>query len=142
MDFGNDMFAEDMMAQQMENQQFMEQQMMQQQMMQEQSMLNQQQMMGQMIMMPQIMYDRYGNPRIHKKQALELLRYDLQTTTGCRIMKETKIDETPNLLRHCCVQCGISQLPKNDYPIPAIGVSVPYYFCRCCGSLYIYDEFM
>lgn len=142
MDFGNDMFAAEMTAQQMENQQFIQDQMVQQQIMQEQSMLNQQQMMSHMVMMPQIMYDRYGNPRIHKKQALELLRYNLQSTTGCCIMKETKIDEAPNLLRHCCYQCGISQLPKNEFPIPAIGVSIPYYFCKTCGSLYIYDEFM
>ena len=143
MDYGSGIgFPDDMMAQQMENQQFMEQQMWNQQMMQEQTMMNQQQMMNHMVMMPQIMFDRYGNPKIHKKQALEMLRYELQTTTGCYITKEYKIEETPNMVRHCCVQSGISQLPKYEYPVPALGVTIPYYFCKSCGTLFLCDEML
>jgi hypothetical protein len=143
MDYNGMGFAEDMMyQQQMMQDQFMQQQMMNQQMMQEQQMINQQQLMNQAFAAQQIMYDKYGNPKRNKQNLLKMLENNLQMYTGCPIMDVVKIDEQPNLVRHCCVQCGISQLPKNEYPIPELNVSIPYYFCKGCGKLFIYNDFM
>lgn len=144
---------------QMQSDMMQQQNMMMQQemMMQQQEMLMQQQMMMQqspnmMGMQPNIgMYqqpmgtvDRFGFVKYSRQQYLDILRNYVITNCQVAISKEQPILETPDNLRHCCVesQSKITMLPKLWCYIPETNMSIAFYFCRDCGKLFYFKDFM
>ena len=86
--------------------------------------------------------DRFGNIRYTRPQIIQVLRDYCTNSTGVYISKEEKIDEAPQLLRHACAEAGISQLSMYEFPVQAMGISVPFYFCKACGKLFYMKDFM
>lgn len=151
--FSNDFIMPEQNAM-MQDTMLQQQDMMQQQAYQQQQLLESQMMQQQMMMQNQMstpvlpnmnMYgnvDMYGNTiRVTRGQAVQALRDYIISLSGAPIMKEIKIDETPDLLRHACVNCGISHLPKNIFPIPAMCSQITFYFCKSCGTLFYTPDF-
>lgn len=149
---------------QMQSDMMQQQNMMMQQemMMQQQEMLMQQQMMMQqspnmMGMQPNMMnsqmgiyqqpigtVDRFGFVKYSRQQYLDILRNYVITNCQVAISKEQPILETPDNLRHCCVesQFKITMLPKLWCYVPETNMSIAFYFCRDCGKLFYFKDFM
>lgn len=136
MDFGNDMFAEDMMAQQMG------------QLAENQAMLQEQQ--AWFYQQQQFRQDRYGMRKVNTVEARNELANYLCANTGkavtqIREVLSDGIQNTfglPTLMRHCCAECGITQLPLNTYVVAYTNIQIPYYYCKGCGRLYVLHDFM
>ena len=140
----------DMMQQQnmmMQQEMMMQQQemLMQQQMMMQQSpnMMGMQPNMG-MYQQPMGTVDRFGFVKYSRQQYLDMLRNYVITNCQVAISKEQPILETPDNLRHCCVesQSKITMLPKLWCYIPETNMSIAFYFCRDCGKLFYFKDFM
>lgn len=140
----------DMMQQQnmmMQQEMMMQQQemLMQQQMMMQQSpnMMGMQPNMG-MYQQPMGTIDRFGFVKYSRQQYLDILRNYVITNCQVAISKEQPILETPDNLRHCCVesQSKITMLPKLWCYIPETNMSIAFYFCRDCGKLFYFKDFM
>ena len=140
----------DMMQQQnmmMQQEMMMQQQemLMQQQMMMQQSpnMMGMQPNMG-MYQQPMGTVDRFGFVKYSRQQYLDILRNYVITNCQVAISKEQPILETPDNLRHCCVesQSKITILPKLWCYIPETNMSIAFYFCRDCGKLFYFKDFM
>lgn len=144
---------------QMQSDMMQQQNMMMQQemMMQQQEMLMQQQMMMQqspnmMGMQPNMgiyqqpigTVDRFGFVKYSRQQYLDILRNYVITNCQVAISKEQPILETPDNLRHCCVesQSKITMLPKLWCYVPETNMSIAFYFCRDCGKLFYFKDFM
>lgn len=140
------MMNDAMMQQQaMNNEMAMAQtQMMQMNAMQQMDMAGQMAQMGQtmMAMAPAYTYDRYGMPKMNKQQCLEQLKNYVFMCTQKMVVNVIKIPEVPDVLRHACVDCGISNLPKNNFCIQEIGFQMEFFFCKGCGNLYIPQDIM
>lgn len=127
--------------------QMMQGQMMQGQMMQG-DMFQQAQMM-QSGMYQQPMYDSQmmgysmQAPRINRASIMQYIQNYVINLTQVPISKVEKIEETPDVLRHACVEVGdVSYLQANKFPVPELGIYVMFYFCTACGKLYIQKDFM
>lgn len=140
----------DMMQQQnmmMQQEMMMQQQemLMQQQMMMQQSpnMIGMQPNMG-MCQQPMGTIDRFGFIKYSRQQYLDILRNYVIINCQVAISKEQPILETPDNLRHCCVesQSKITMLPKLWCYIPETNMSIAFYFCRDCGKLFYFKDFM
>ena len=112
-----------------------------------QPMFNQQgqQMFGQQMDYGQQMGYGYNQKPIKysRMQIINGMRDFVLARTGVCVSKEQKIEDCPDLLRHACVEVGdISQLQRNSFDIPEMGLSIPIYFCTACGKLYYYKDFM
>ena len=77
-----------------------------------------------------------------KSQIIDVLRSFLQQSTNVAVSGEDKIEETPNELRHACAPWGVSFLQRCDFPVPEMGITVPFYFCKSCGKLFYLKDFM
>ena len=86
--------------------------------------------------------DSYGQVTYRRNEILQGLRDYVVNQTGKPISKEEKIEETPELLRHACVECKVSQLGVCYFTVPEMNLSVPFYFCTACGKLYYLKDFM
>lgn len=140
----------DMMQQQnmmMQQEMMMQQQemLMQQQMMMQQSpnMMGMQPNMG-IYQQPMGTVDRFGFVKYSRQQYLDILRNYVITNCQVAISKEQPILETPDNLRHCCVesQSKITMLPKLWCYVPETNMSIAFYFCRDCGKLFYFKDFM
>ena len=96
-------------------------------------------MMG---MAPAYSYDRMGVPKLNKQQCIEQLKMYVFMQTQRAVVNVIKIPEVPDTLRHACVECGISNLPRNNFCIQEIGFQMEFFFCKGCGNLYIPQDFM
>lgn len=87
--------------------------------------------------------DYSGFVKYTRQQMLDGLRnYVIMCNQGrIAISKEEKIDETPQLLRHACAECGVSHLQMLMFNIPEAGIQIPFYFCTACGKLFYYKDF-
>lgn len=87
--------------------------------------------------------DYSGYVKYTRPQMLDGLRnYVIMSNQGkVMISREEKLEETPQLLRHACADCGISYLQMLTFNIPEAGVQIPFYFCTACGKLYYYKDF-
>lgn len=87
--------------------------------------------------------DYSGYVKYTRQQMLDGLRnYVIMANQGrVPISKEEKIEETPQVLRHACADCGVSYLQMLTFNIPEAGVQIPFYFCTACGKLYYYKDF-
>ena len=104
-----------------------------------------QQMFGQQMDYGQQMSYGYNQKPIKysRMQIINGMRDFVLARTGVCVSKEQKIEDCPDLLRHACVEVGdISQLQRNNFDIPEMGLSIPIYFCTACGKLYYYKDFM
>ena len=80
--------------------------------------------------------------RYTKGQIIQGLRDYVVNCSRVPINKEERIDDTPKLLRHACAECKVSQLGINQFNIPEMYLSIPFYFCKSCGKLYYPREIM
>lgn len=62
------------------------------------------------------------------------------SVTGTMPVNTIKLAETPQKMRHACVEAGISNLEKNLYCIPEFGITIEYYYCKSCCTLYVQGE--
>lgn len=87
--------------------------------------------------------DSMGYVHYTRQQMLDGLRnYVIQNTQGrVPIAREEKLEETPQLLRHACAECGVSYLQMLQFPIPEMNLVIPFYFCTACGKLFYYKDF-
>ena len=121
-------------------------QMMPEQMMQGQ-MMQPQMMQGNMYQQPmydsQMMGYNMQAPRINRASIMQYIQNYVINLTQVPISKVEKIEETPDVLRHACVEVGdVSYLQANKFPVPELGIYVMFYFCTACGKLYIQKDFM
>lgn len=81
--------------------------------------------------------------KIPKNQVYRYIADEATRVTRVPVTKINKIQEVPNTMRHSCPRTGIVFLQKFEYsvPTPTGVISVPYYFCSMCGTLFIYSEF-
>ena len=85
---------------------------------------------------------------VTKGQVLQCLQNELSVFSvnngGVAVSTMVKIDESPEVLRHACVNGGISHLQRQIYSCqtPVGVVQVPYFFCGICGKLFVYNDFM
>ena len=82
-------------------------------------------------------YDRYGQIKFKVSDGINLLTQDILRRTGSYPAKVVKIAESPDLLRHACVDCGISKLPRYNFPIPEVNFNIYFWYCTACKTLYI-----
>lgn len=95
------------------------------------------------------MYNEYSGQnspvmrKFTKREVYETIAMQVQSSTGVVVTSTTKLEETPQQLRHCCPVGGISFLVQYlfDVPSPYGLIKVPYYFCSTCGKLYIFSDF-
>lgn len=87
--------------------------------------------------------DYSGYVKYSRQQMLEGLRNYVINCNQGRVMisREEKLEETPQLLRHACADCGISYLQMLTFNIPEAGIQIPFYFCTSCGKLFYYKDF-
>ena len=87
--------------------------------------------------------DASGYVKYTRAQMLDGLRnYVIMCNNGrVPISKEEKLEETPQLLRHACAECGVSQLQMLTFNIPEAGIQIPFYFCTACGKLFYWKDF-
>lgn len=91
----------------------------------------------------QMMGYNMQTPRINKASVMQYIQSYVINLTQVPISKVEKIDETPDILRHACVEVGdVSYLQVNKFPIQELGIYVMFYFCKACGKLYIQKDFM
>lgn len=99
--------------------------------------------MNQMCENMQGMYQMNTKPiKYTKSQIIQGLKDNLVMLSGVAISCEEKIEEIPDVLRHACSQYGVSFLQKCAFPVPEMGLSVDFYFCKACGKLYYLKDFM
>lgn len=91
---------------------------------------------------PQDMYGGMNMIRYTRGQYLDGLRNYVTNSSGVAIMKEERIEDVPNLLRHACAEAKVSYLPKCQFYVPETGVTIPFYFCLACGKLFYFKDFM
>lgn len=139
----------DMMQQQnmmMQQEMMLQQDMMMQSPYQQQMMQNQYYQQNMMYQQPIPNIDRYGMVKYSKQQYLDILRNYIISNCGFQIAisREQPIDELPDNLRHCCVESKtkITMLPKLVCYIPETNMQIMFYFCRDCGKLFYYKDFM
>lgn len=143
-----DLFGESQLA--FQNQDMCNQQML---MMQQQMLMQQQMMMQEHGMYGQQMYSnpvgtvgRYGIVKYTKQEYLEGLRNYIIRSCNFQVVitKEEKIEDTPQRLRHCCAESKskIVMLDMLMFSVPETGMNIPFYFCRDCGKLFYYKDFM
>lgn len=97
---------------------------------------------GQGMQQPMGMYD-YGNMiRYSKSQILQGLRDYVVGVSNVPIVREEKLEDTPQLLRHACAEAKVSQLGMNQFTVPEMGLSIPFYFCTACGKLFYPKDLM
>ena len=61
-------------------------------------------------------------------------------TNSSGVSDMVKLDETPDVIKHSCVQTGVTFLQSLvwNVPIPEeYYIQVPFYYCSCCGKLYV-----
>lgn len=82
--------------------------------------------------------------RYSRRDILEYLKMYIQNTTGVMVQSETPIWESNRFVRHACLNhsSGVVAVNQETFPVPEMGVTVPFYFCKCCGKLYYLKDFM
>ena len=92
----------------------------------------------------QMPYPQMGMPQVRytKSQIIQCLRDCACQYYKRYITSEEKLEDMPSQLRHACAEAGISFLPLGQFPVPEMGLTVPYYFCTCCGKLFYVNDFM
>ena len=84
-----------------------------------------------------LQYDKYNQPVVKKRDVTEMLKDYIFQNTGVYVSNIIKIEDEPDTLRHCCIQSGISNLPKNNFFVYGTDISTTFYFCKTCGNLYL-----
>lgn len=152
----DDLFS---MAQMQADNMMMQQEMIQQQQMMQQGMIQNPYMPQDMGMMQNpyhqqySMYqqitpniDRYGVVKYSRQQYMDILRNYVMYNCGFQvaISKEQPIEEVRDSIRHCCIESKtkITMLPKLLCYIPETNMRIYFYFCRDCGKLFYYKDFM
>lgn len=80
---------------------------------------------------------------MNKMMIEQALVQQVYQNTGAPINKIVKLEEVENKLRHACSVYGdILALDVNYFPVYDLGVSPAFYFCKCCGTLYIQKDYM
>lgn len=80
---------------------------------------------------------------MNKTMIEQALVQQVYQNTGVPINKIVKVEEVENKLRHACSTFGdILALDVNYFPVYDLGVSPAFYFCNCCGTLYIQKSYM
>lgn len=85
----------------------------------------------------------YGMPQMRKPSVSEVYRNLAQyvcSVTGTMPVTTIKLEETPQKMRHACIEAGISNLEKNIYSVPEFGITVEYYYCKACCKLFVQGE--
>lgn len=90
-------------------------------------------MQGQMGMYPQ---------KMNRARVIEMLENYVINAYKTPICDVTKLTEEPDLLRHACSSYGLSKLQKYYFQEPMYGICIPFYFCKCCGSLYYPKDYI
>lgn len=82
--------------------------------------------------------------RLSKGAIYQMVQDYCYSQTGVAVSKLEKIEECPSSVRHACLNGGIQFLPQYYLTIPSANgnIVVYYYFCQCCGKLFVYDEFI
>lgn len=85
-----------------------------------------------------------GAMRVTKGAVYQMVQEYCYSQTGVMVSKLEKIDECPSSVRHACTNGGIQFLPQYYLTIPSANgnIIVYFYFCNCCGKLFVFDEFM
>lgn len=79
---------------------------------------------------------------MNKTMIEQALAQQVYQNTGVPINKVVKVEDIENKLRHACSTFGdILALDVNYFPIYDLGVSPAFYFCNCCGTLYIQKHY-
>lgn len=92
---------------------------------------------------PQGRVDGYGFVHYTHGQYLDGLRNFVMMNTQMAISQEDKLEEMPNgMFRHACAPAKISYLSPCRFDVPETGVSIPFFFCKACGRLYYFKDFM
>lgn len=90
--------------------------------------------------------DNYGNIKFSKAEYLDGLRnYVMQSCNyQVAISREEKLEDIPAKLRHCCIESPskISMLDRLSFDVPVTNMHIPFYFCKDCGKLFYYKDFM
>jgi hypothetical protein len=100
----------------------------------------------QMYNTPQGSMDRYGNIKYSRQEYMDGLRNYIMYNCKYQVAinKEEKLEDLPPRLRHCCAysKSKIVMLDKLFFNVPETGMSIPFYFCKDCGKLFYYKDFM
>ena len=85
----------------------------------------------------------YGD-RVSKAEITDRILNAIQIKHNFAINKVIDIGETPDVIRHSCIETGISILERQTIIIPMEhrGIEIPYYICPVCCSLYICKEYI
>lgn len=79
---------------------------------------------------------------MNKTMIEQALAQQVYQNTGVPINKVVKVEDIENKLRHACSTFGdILALDVNYFPVYELGVSPAFYFCNCCGTLYIQKHY-
>lgn len=79
---------------------------------------------------------------MNKTMIEQALAQQVYQNTGVPINKVVKVEDIENKLRHACSTFGdILALDINYFPVYELGVSPAFYFCNCCGTLYIQKHY-
>jgi hypothetical protein len=84
------------------------------------------------------MYDRYGNFKPYtKSQLTQGLTQFVTMKYGGYPQLVVKLDDcSAPSFKHACVRQGLILLNKQVFPVPEMGLEIPYYVCPQCGRLY------
>lgn len=76
---------------------------------------------------------------VPKSEIKNALSYYLSQTTGRYVTKLWEVEEIAVTCRHACASNGISTLNQEQFSY--CGVTIPYWFCRSCGSLRVWLDY-
>lgn len=79
--------------------------------------------------------------RYTRTQVVEAIANYCANYSGKMISQIVNIEETPDNIRHSCIDTGITFLPKMEWSVPCEDIpnlTLPFYFCSCCGKLFVY----
>ena len=80
---------------------------------------------------------------VNKTMIEQALMQQVYQNTSVPVNKVVKLEEVEQKFRHACSVYGdIIALDVNYFPVYDIGVSPAFYFCQCCGTLYIQKDYM
>lgn len=84
----------------------------------------------------------FSGGRLTKAQIIEYVKNEVYATYGVYPETVIYIEEVPEIIRHSCVNTGITTLPRRMTCINTQDgvLDVPYFVCPVCGKLYVYRE--
>ena len=89
------------------------------------------------------MNNMYYKPiRYSKGEILNGMQNYISNANGVAVSTIEKVEEVRPQIRHACWQGKLSLLKVGYFNVPEMGLSVPYYFCRACGKLLYYKDYM